>query len=129
MSNGTRPEVTSVVVTFDNGTSVSFPRPGEDMPAALFWKVEGTAAAPECDAVAQILAGFYEYGIGSTMTYDELRTRFGYARADAACAGESVVELKRSVILRIWGTEGDTTRGDDPGLPPLMVKLPRCDVA
>jgi hypothetical protein len=124
-----RPKVTSVVVAFDDGTNVSFPRSGEDLPAALFWKAERTATAPECDSVAQILAGFYGCGIGTTMTYDELRTRFGYARADAACAGELKVELKKNVILRIWETEGDTSRGDDPGLLGLMVKLPRCDVA
>ena len=124
-----RPKVTSVVVTFDNGTNVSFPRPGGDLPAALFWKAESTATSPEYDSVTQILADFYGCGIGTTMTYDELRTRFGYARADAACAGEPKVELKKSVILRIWETEGDTSRGDDPGLLGLMAKLPRCDIS
>lgn len=124
-----RPQVTSVVVTFDNSTSVTFPRPGEALPAAIFWKAESTATSPEYDAVTQILANHYGYGIGSTMTYDELRTRFGYARADAACEGETKVELKKSVILRIWETEGDTSRGDDPGLLPLMIKLPKCDVS
>ena len=113
MSNGTRPQVTKIMVEFSNGTTREFP--GQDeMPLGLFW---------DDFSVIQILGAYYGDGMGHTMTYDELKDHFGEARANAVCQPGQTIPVTENVIETLWNTPGDD--GNRLG---MMVKLPRTKV-
>lgn len=122
-----RKQVTEVTVKFDNGQTVTFNKNvvGEsNFPIALFW---------DDLTVKKMLAPYYTITaraqkdstitIGRTMTFAELKARFGEERANLVLDGEPQKTLTACDIEKLW---------DAPNLNiepiGLMVKLPECDV-
>lgn len=116
MSNGTRSQVTSITVKFDDGTEKTYPDANGYMPVALFWSD---------DAVVKILGSYYD-GLKPphTMTYENLVTHFGTIRANAGCPSGpgTTVALNTSVVTTIWNTP------NPPTLLKIMSKDPGCDI-
>jgi hypothetical protein len=115
MSNGTRPQVKSITVRFDDGTEKTYPDANGYMPVALFWSD---------DVVANILGSYYDrLATPHRMTYENLEKHFGKVRADAVCPGPgNTVDLNTSVVTAIWNTP------NPPTLMQIMSKDPGCDI-
>lgn len=120
MSNGTRPTITSITVTYkdDAGTErqKTYPDVNGYMPIALFWSD---------DAVTNILGSYYDHlAVPHVMTYENLEKHFGPIRAKAVCPGGtgSTVDLNSSIVTTIWNTP------NPPTLLQIMSKDPGCDI-